>query len=89
MATRHSTKGPSWDSIQRMEQARWKRFAEEHMHESDLCEDIVMRIKFHLQPVTQAQAAQLARLAAEHGWTIPSVGQAAAARRRKKRARHR
>lgn len=71
----------SWDSIEKMEQARWMRFAAEHPSEV-ICADVISA-----GHCTQAQAAQMGRLAAERSWTIPSVGKAAAARRRKAAAK--
>lgn len=72
--------GASWASIQKMEQARWHRFAGDHAHENEQC-----RIAASMPEINQVIAAQLARLAAENGWAIPSVGRAAAKRRRKAR----
>lgn len=72
--------GASWSSIEKMEQARWMRFAREHADQHGLC--LAITVQGH---VSQAEAAQLARLAADSGWKIPSVGRAAAKRRRKRR----
>jgi hypothetical protein len=59
-----------------MEQARWRRFVREHEHESPRCAELA-----DVEHVSQPVAVELAALAREHGWTLPSVGRAAAKRR--------
>lgn len=75
--------GASWSSIEKMEQARWLRFATEHQAESVFCDTIMFAHQRTGRSVSQADAAQLARLATLRGWPIPSVGRAAAKRRKK------
>ena len=70
----------SWSTIQKMEQSRWLRFAREHRDEP------ICAAAIKASEVSQATAAQMARLAAQKNWEIPSVGQAAARRRKRARA---
>lgn len=76
--------GPSWRTVERMEQARWERFARAHAHESDLCAALVRQLDGELiDRLTQADAQALAAVASAHGWSLERAGSSGGRRRRR------
>lgn len=73
-------KSPSWQTIGRMEQSRWLRFARAHAHEHERCADVAAR-----GHVEQRDAVELAAIARERGWQLARAGQPAAPQRRRRR----
>ena len=74
------TAGPSWRTINRMEQARWRRFAKRHRHESAICAALAESC----HPLTVRQIGALAAEAREHGWPFETAGRPKGSRRRRR-----
>lgn len=61
--------GPSWHTVELMEQSRWRRFAIEHAGESERCAVI------GAQPaISKADAVELAAIARDAGWSLSTAG---------------
>jgi hypothetical protein len=76
---------PSWETIDRMERARWARLVRQHADHDDTCARLARQLAGGAR-LTAGQCAELGRLAVLNGWRLPVAG---SSNGRRKRARKR
>jgi hypothetical protein len=78
--------GPSWSSIDRLEQARWARLVRQHASHDDHCAALRRRLDAGGR-LTAPECAELGRMATLKGWALPVAGRGNNAKRGRRYSR--